>query len=286
MDESIKIYKEGVSKNIKDISEILTDCGVDVSSMLPIYEKTLSLSSNNILEKWKSGRKYLRTHFVKKAFSNFYPEEHLEISLFIDAMVNLMDDLFDEELTEQEKGLYIMELVRVFSLFNYSLPNKKIQLATGKYLNELIVLAVAENIYEKMIKEEKNLDNVINHSISLLLCRAMDINIFNEIALIDYDGDIDALKKIGQIFRAINIFEKDIKDIEHDKENNSESAVIIVIEREDIDFSEYKEKMLTILVEKAKKIAEEAENKDEVIKEGILGFEKMIDETSAKIKSN
>ncbi len=284
MERNIEKYKEGISKNIEEISEILSVLEMNTSELLPMYEKTLSASSQNITNKWLSGRKYARTYFSQKAFSEFYPEEHTELSLSIDVMVNILDDLFDEEFNQEEKALYILEFLRVFSLSNYSFPNRKIQAAIGRYFNKLITLALAENIYKNLIKQESDHEKIVKYSAELLLCRGMDIDIFNEIALANYDKNVDQIKEIGRIFRAINILKKDIKDIDYDKENNMESIITNILDRDNIDFSKYITDLILYLSEKAYDIAKASNHHDDIIKTGIDGFMKMIKEMTEEIK--
>ena len=45
------------------------------------YEQVLSMTAQNIIGKWEVGRKYARTYFSRKAFSKYYPEEYLKLSL-------------------------------------------------------------------------------------------------------------------------------------------------------------------------------------------------------------
>ena len=77
-------------------------------------KEILNLSSENVTKKWLSGKKYIRTDFVKKAFSKFYPYKQIDISILIDAMINILDDILDEELNLKEKALYVIEFLRIF----------------------------------------------------------------------------------------------------------------------------------------------------------------------------
>jgi len=282
MKENIKIYQESLEKNIDDISKILDDLEMTFPDLMQIYKRALLASSENIANKWASERKYQRTYFVQTAFSNFYPKEITELSLYIDAMVNILDDLFDENLNKEVKGLYILEFSRVFSLYNYCYPDKKIQEMVGQYFNKLIVLALTEDIYGKLIKEEKDLNKIVKYSAELLLCRAMDIDIFIEIALQDQGDKSDNIRKIGRIFRALSILKKDVKDIEHDTKNNIDTVITDIVSKKEILFNEYIESLIAHLLDRADKI-----NKDDVseeVKTPTEGFSKMIKNIIKEIK--
>ncbi|MFC1678204.1 hypothetical protein ACFLZ9_00525 [Patescibacteria group bacterium] len=255
MKKLITSYEKSVSNNIQEIQSILKTLGMTQKELLPAYKQVLTMSSKNISGKWKSGRKYARTLFVKRAFSKNYPEKITELSLTIDAMVNILDDFYDEKMSQDEKALYIIEYLRVFALYSNINPDKKIQKAVGLYFNKLITLAVAENIYLVQIKKEKALDKIIEYSAGLLLCRSMDIDIFNEVALVNYKDKKLANKTMlmGRIFRAINILKKDIVDIEYDKKNNLESVVTHVFDKKGKKFIQYIDGLVTHLFEYAKK---------------------------------
>ncbi len=243
------------------------------------YEQVLSMTSQNIMGKWEVGRKYARTFFSQKAFSQYYPEEYLKLSLCIDAMVNILDDIYDENMDKDVRGLYLVEFLRVFSLYNSSGLTKNILPNVGLYFNKLITLAVAEGAYFKMIEHEKELDKIVKLSAELLLCRAQDIDIFNEIALINYrEDEKENIKLIGRIFRAINILKKDVKDIEYDKSNNMVSVVTYMSDRIDVKFSEYLKELTNYLSKKAEKEKLLLKNSDDKVKAPADNFMAMMKE--------
>jgi hypothetical protein len=240
MKKNIDLYKKGVKQNIDNIKNILNDLGVSKRIPLSIYKEVLTKTVDQVAGKWESGRKYCRTHFIQKAFGKEYPQKLTELSLLIDAMVNILDDFFDEDLDRETKGQMLIEYSRVFSLFNYSCPNKKIQLSLGNYFNQLITLALAENLYQNRVLNSKDIDSIIEDSVELLLCRAMDIDVFTEIALMDFKNkkEVGNIKEAARIFRAINIFKKDIKDIDQDRKNNINTLILTVLDKK-INLSKY-----------------------------------------------
>jgi len=285
MKEIISIYKKSVDENLKDISSILKKLDIGNPEVFLSCKKILNLSADNVINKWLSGRKYSRTVFVKRAFGRFYPKKYIEISMSIDAMINILDDLLDEKMEDKEKTLFILEFLRVYSLYNSRNIKGKVQTAIGHDFNKLISLAVAEKVYQKMITKEKNIEKIIEYSVQIFGCRGTDINIFNEIALTDIKNNNIArkIKEIGRIFRAVNIFKKDIKDIDYDKKNGMETIITLMSSRKDHDFFEYTEKLLDKFLEKAKKIKSSTKSLDIKYKTPIENYYKMIEKDKTEI---
>ncbi len=196
-------------------------------------------------------------------------------------MVNMLDDLLDESLEKKEKSEYVIEFLRIFSLFNKERPPERISDFLFQYFNKLITLAIAENFYQKEIKHEKDINKIVITSADLLICRGMDIDIFNEIALFGYKNHRTekTIKDIARIFRAINILKKDIKDIEHDKKNKINTAVTLIYSRNDIDFSFYINSVLRLFTKKIRLILNRIDlnkNKKPSQFTPIYNFDKMI----------
>lgn len=251
-----EIYQKTIKNNLKDIILILKKCNIKHSTINSSYRKILTSSCENLTDKWLSQRKYLRTLFVKEAFSEFYPKKYIEFSLSIDVIVNILDDLLDEKINDREKTLYIIEFLRIFSLYNRNQPKKSIQIAVMHYFNKLITLAIAENYYKNLIKKETKMEKIIKYSTESYNIRSLDIDIFNEIAFIDckisYKKN-EIIKKIGKIFRAVNIIKKDIKDIEYDIKNNIETTITVMIKKKECNFRKFIFVLLNYYTNKANK---------------------------------
>jgi len=229
---------------------------------ISLYKKGLKTSSQQILNKWKSGEKHCRTHFIQQTFGAQYPEKYIDLSLYVDALINILDDFFDEDLTKEVKGMYIIECLRLMSLLISFSHLSKIQEELGVYFEKLITLALAEDFYEKKISQTEDYQKIIEFSAQLLLCRAQDIEIFTEIALLDYKNKEDkkSIIELSRIFRAINIFKKDINDREHDRSNNIKT-VTLTIEDKGIDFKKYSGDLGDYLSKKVKNINKPASQK-------------------------
>jgi hypothetical protein len=240
MKKIIKVYKKGVDKNLKDINSILKKAGTSNLAIIPVCKNILLASSQNMTNKWATGRKYVRTQFAKKAFGKYYPKKQIELSLTIDGIINILDDLVDETMDNKERILYLTELSRAISVYNLCNHHKSIQVAFGHYFNKIILLSVAENYYEKLIKKEKDFNKIIKISVEIFNYRSMDIDIFNEIALINHKNKkaISKIMEIGRIFRAVNIIKKDIKDIDYDLQTKVETAITLMFKNKKYNFSE------------------------------------------------
>lgn len=249
-----EIYKGSVPLNLDDIKAELDEHGLG-ASVFEKYRDVLVTSSEMIVSKWESGEKYIRTQFVTLAFGDRYPKDRLETSIAIDAMINILDDLLDERLTEDQKKLYVLEYLRAFSVFSKQQVDESLQEDLGTYFNKLITLAIAEGEFLERVKAHDDLGAVVDDSFELLLIRSLDIDVFVELAAGKgvNDEKLARLKQAARLFRTINMLKKDIIDIDHDRENEQETMVIHILDRDDVDFEEYIELM-------AKKIDEEWES--------------------------
>lgn len=238
------VYEKTLEKDFLQIGLILKDIGVVDRNIEDSCKSALTQSCANITNKWSSGRKYTRTLFVREAYGDSYPENVLQDSILIDAMVNILDDLLDENLEKEEKTLYVLEFLRVFALHNFEKVSIETQTLIGSYFYKLITLAVIEGYYDNLLNNEEELDNLVRYSIEVLDCRSMDIDIFNNLALRDCGLDMTEEEKldivrVGRMFRAVNIMKKDIDDMEHDQATGQESLALKVYLKQKENFQQY-----------------------------------------------
>lgn len=281
MKKNINLYQKKIRENIESIEKQLKNLEIEDEIPIDIYRNALKESAKQVTAKWSSGRKYCRTLFVQNAFGDLYPDKYTELSLFVDAMVNILDDFFDEELGKEVKGLYILEYLKLFSLFNFSEHSNRLKDDLGVYFNKLITLALAEDFYEKRIAKSNDLGDIVSDSAKLLLCRGMDIDIFTRIALLDSRAkdSNDNLLKLARIFRALNIFKKDIKDLEHDRANGIQT-VTVTVEDKGIDYKEYSKSLIENFHEEIGKLKKP---RAERLKEPFEKFKKMIKKEEKEI---
>jgi len=232
--EIIDFYKQSYLQNLENIKSIFSELkieGLDIT----LYEGVLKSSSQNLIVKWKKETKYLRTVFAMRAFGENYRKEVMPISISIDAMINLLDDLLDENLTKEDKVLYIVEFLRCSSNFYSHVGDLNVTQKLGEYFNKLITLAVAENYLFKKIQSTRDFEEIVIYSSSLLMTRAMDIDVFIEIASGEVTSDV---LRAGRVFRAVNILKKDILDFDHDLENGNVGPLIFVYKNRS-DYKKY-----------------------------------------------
>lgn len=240
--ELVAKYQTTVDDNVKIIEKIFTDLGIDSSTYLDEYKTILHRSSEYVSGRWEKGEKYTRTEFVMSAFGSRYPESIVGLSLSIDAMINILDDLLDENLEPKIKMLFVVEYLRAFAIYNSLITNSMINERMSSYFNKLIMLAVFENAILSEFKKNSDLSKMSFMATELLISRAQDIDIFVEIALLSSkfsEIDKELILKSARYFRAVNIFKKDILDIRHDKENGQETLVTVALDKSKEIFSEF-----------------------------------------------
>jgi hypothetical protein len=253
-------YKKNRKRTLEDIQLILEKSKTKKKPEIDDFKNIFKESSDQITDSWKKGRKYSRTIFLQEAFGDQFPDNYLDFSLSIDVMVNILDDFLDENLSSEIKKNYVIEFLRNFSFYNYKETPKEIRDATALYMSKLITLAVSEKSFEENVKKLTNFDKIVDISIDLLKLRSMDIEIFTQIALIDNNDKQKEVIEISKLFRALNIFKKDIIDIPHDKENGMETIVTLVLDK-DISFKKYTDRIFDEFIKEAKTLKEGKKNK-------------------------
>lgn len=283
----IEKYQESLSLNLSNIEYILKDIGIYTKSITDDYKNTLTITSSAITQKWSSKLKYLRTIFVVNAFGDDYPEEYLETSVMIDAMINILDDLLDETVDKKTRTIYIIEILRVLSVLFNNEQKFSIWQKFSLYFNELITLAKHEQRTLEKVKSTNNLNEIVDHSFKLLVCRGMDIDIFIDLAIQDMtDISEKEIKMIGRLFRGVNIFKKDILDIEHDRLTGQESLATYMESNPAQSFSDYLKLLGDRFVKESETILSMSEYSSELSQRIIHNFKSMLETEVNQFKSN
>lgn len=280
MKKNIDLYKKETEKFLAFLEEEIKKSGVEKEAFVS-SRRALEKTSVSVTSKWLSGRKYCRTFFLQKAFGSLYPSSYTAISLSLDALVNISDDIFDEPLEKKEINLYMAECLKLLSLLNSYPQISKIQPELGVYFSKLLSLVAAENFYQEKISQGRDYKQMVEDSSKLLLIRAQDIDIFTEIALLDFktEKDLDSIREIAKIFRALNIFKKDIKDLDYDRSHNIKTVVITLKDKE-INLKDYSQDLISGLEDKMKKVVCP---QDQGLKLPFRAFQKMIEEEEGEI---
>ncbi len=286
MDTIKKQYEASLKGDLDEIRTILDSLGMSDPNNMEVCSNILGRSCDNLTSTWISGRKYVRTYYIMEAFPA-YSKHAQELSIKLDAMVNLLDDLLDENLSREEKALYIVELLRIISNFSRHNKDKTLSDYIGRYFNELICIASLEDIYCRKIEKEKDKFELIDHMIKIYDCKSNDMNIFADIALQDLGisdkASYDAVKSSARHFRAINLISKDLNDIEHDLEQGTDSIIILV---KDNYGKGYKEVLQSVVGEYLRKIESLEGCKDPKCKKIISGLLEMSNSEAGKFRKN
>ncbi len=283
MKQNINIYKRTVKNNVSDIKKILNALNLN-DIPVSLYEKKFKATINSVTSRWENKEKYCRTLFVQKALGSKYPKNKTEISLSVDAMVNILDDFLDENLSKEKKEIYIFEFLRIFSVYCQK-TNQKVNRLISFYINELITLAAVEKFYQENLLKEKNHQEINKKAINLLLSRGMDIDIFLQISFLNKrinSKETNKIKSIARIFRAINILKKDICDIDHDRENGMESVVTIILAKNKNKFKNHINDFINLLEERLQNQIKGL-NKENFSYEISKRFQQMIKKEKAEI---
>jgi len=227
----LQLYKETIGDNLSNL--VKSD-----DLLFQQCKELLIASRNETTGKWSSGRKYIRTLPVVQAFSEYYPEGVLKISVYIDALVNNLDDLFDESLSKKERTFPIIEIFRTLGNFSRTELSPEERSVIGSYFDNIIVVATSEHHYYNFIKSVKeDVDKIIKYSIQLYDGRSLDMDVFVDLPAVKLqwsEADKKNLRKNARAYRALNLIKKDIEDYEHDKAQENESIITLLSEDKEI----------------------------------------------------
>jgi len=233
MPDIISLYNDSAYNNLKIIDKIInSDIGLNDPYLMELFNKTLQTSKNELIEKWRSGKKYLRTLTVIKAFPD-YSLDSLNLSISIDAIINILDDLLDENLEKQAKTFYIVEIIRTLANYHYQKSNKALRHCIGNYFNKCIMIALLEKHFYDLLRNTKENDYILKYPTYIYDIRSLDIDVFIEIPLlasntIQFKDDII---KVARTYRALELIKKDILDVEHDVDNGIDTIFTILWNR-------------------------------------------------------
>jgi hypothetical protein len=231
----IDLYGSSRELNYQDIRTIIQDLKIDNHISHEDFEFFINSSIDNLINKWKSGRKILRTD-VARSIINDYPHRMIRPSIILDATINLLDDLFDEKMNKEEKGLYIIELLRINAVLMQENLSKTQDLHISNYYNKLLCIAIPEFLYKEKILNSDNIDDIVLLSMQCYDCKSMDMDIFMELPLSELkysDEIIKDIVELARIHRALILIRKDIIDIDHDKRMETITPMVILNEREE-----------------------------------------------------
>ena len=224
----IELYNETLENTLKSVEKILkSELNLDDPDLMEIFNDYFDKSMDSLIEKWKLGKKFLRTYTVMKAF-NGEPINSTRSILLIDAIINILDDLIDETLVEKEMHFYVVELIRALADYQLQSSTDEEREQLSAYLNKCITIALLERHYYDLIKSEESYDEILRCSRSIYQTRSLDMDIFIQISLMGRD-DLPArdIIRAGRIHRALELLKKDVLDFEHDVKHDTDTIFTI-----------------------------------------------------------
>ena len=225
----IERYLSMVELNLSDIDDTVHEN----DDQTPL-EQMIRRAAGNLTEKWRRGRKTLRTEVAYRALRG-YPDSTLNTSLTLDAMINLLDDIYDEALGKEEMALYIVELIRTIANMNHLVEDGE-RTAMERYFNKILVIAFSEMHYRTRIKESVSYEEKLSSVIKCYEVKSTDMDVFIELPLrakgLD-DETTSRYTRLGRVHRAVSIIVKDLDDLEHDVEAGEETPVVLLFRESD-----------------------------------------------------
>ena len=228
----MKMYVSTIGDNLAEIEPIMDELGIKGAVSLEQFEGVFSLAANDLAGRWNEGTKTLRTAMAYGTVPG-YPEGVLLTSIVVDSFVNLIDDVFDEATTKQERAPFVIEMIRVLAVLNKQGLSERTQHRISHYLNKLLCIGVPEMAFTARIRSSRKFGERLSFSVQCYDCKRLDIDFFFELPLLELgfgEKDIGELLRLARIFRAIHLIKKDFRDIKHDSENGTETPLIILSE--------------------------------------------------------
>jgi len=234
-DRYIDIFKDNNQKT-KEISKSLS-----TEEAFETVSHISDMSSKNIANMWKNGQKVCRTKYVMEAMEENYPTPILEISLVIDAIVNNLDELLDENLPKDKKSLHIFDLSKDIGYVSSSnkLSSEQREMVGTFFRNKIPIVGGGEFYYTELIQGSPDDFTLWKKYYD---SRIIDIDIFMELALSELGYKSEDTIRAARDFRAVNLIAKDIRDIEDDVENGIKTLFTIA-HQIDSDPKEYAKKI-------------------------------------------
>ncbi len=224
-----EVYLATIEDNLRSVDRILAQLGI-ADIPLEQFQGILFQASQSLTQRWRTGRKTVRTQIARMLIPD-YPRDVLELSLAVDAIINLLDDLLDELLAEEQKAAYILEFVRVLALFNHLHVPPEYQERIADYFNKCIGIVVAEIVYREKMKATDDFGDRLSYALQCYDAKSLDMDVFMELPLVELLESaqmVDDLVAFTRIHRAVALIRKDFHDLSHDKENHTETPIVLL----------------------------------------------------------
>ncbi len=231
------------TENQNTNTENASDIYLNLVDTLNAPDNIKNALKNNV-KKWETGKKIARSAYMIPICRKLCQKQQScaeSVLVCLDAVVNSLDDTMDvARPTKAEK--WEREVTKTISMLiifrELGTMDKSIQKAvTDKALQFIISLSqipwVEKDFAEKILKSNSDEDEIKN-SILCVKERSRDIDLFLDIALMvsGVSGkEADTIRKAVKNYRTLEIFWKDLADIDLDIENNSKTQTVILFEK-------------------------------------------------------
>jgi len=222
----IQLYDSTIDETIS----ALKDASMENGSCTTSIKAILKTSSQALTNRWKNNKKTLRTSTVYELIPN-YPTETLRTSLFMDAFINILDDLNDEPPVLGESNIIVVELLKVVSNLLGLISEEQSRLISV-YLLKVLILAIQEREYLRLMRSTMEKEELQDYAYDCYRCRSADMDIFYEIPLQMMNlADVTPILETGRILRSIDILLKDVSDRTYDLRHRIESPLTVLSQR-------------------------------------------------------
>ncbi len=239
-------YLATIGDNLQAIDGILQDLGIGEAVPLSQFQEALQMSAGHLVRYWQMGRKVLRTRIAQEMIPG-YPASVLNLSLMLDATINVLDDLLDELLTKEEKGIYILEMARILAIYNQLDIPAPLRERIAAYFNKCICIVLPEIVYKERLKATRDFDRRLVYAEQCYDSKSLDMDIFVELPLLEMFGPdvpIQGVVSLARVHRAVSLLHKDLADLEHDRTNHTETPLVILAEEGEEQLRRYLQELL------------------------------------------
>lgn len=231
-----ELEKDKLIEKYLDIQMQIRGREKELEKRLNIDTVGIDDSLNELEERWRSGRKSLRSFPTIKLleYHGDTDEDLEEILTSFDAIINCLDDIIDtENLSKENKIVYTSNIAFSTSrIADFNLQDEETHDYLIDYWTDIFQIPSVEEKLNNEIRESETRSEMIEAGIESYSYRAKDIDIFSDIGynLTNLNTTKNVLDEDLRTYRARELLRKDIKDIERDRQDDDLTPVIEILE--------------------------------------------------------
>lgn len=192
----------------------------------------LSLATELLDGKFQSRRKSNRTEYAVQAFGRHYPEELNRLSREIDRFTAACDDLNDDlNMDKEEKGLLLALLAKTVWAILDTAESRYLSVFSD-HVKKMVYIQVAEQETIRELAEAKSIEDAYSSAHRNYHIRSSDMDVFVILPCVALGlGRVENLVEAGRCFRCMDLFYKDLADVEHDRAHLTSTPILLLEER-------------------------------------------------------